>query len=228
MLPSGPRPQTQTQTPTGGPRSQAPAGGDAGRAGRAGPPEGRQGRRRRGRPTGAGRRAGGGTVTPGAQERPRGRGPRRDGPAPQRAPSHAAAATPRAARSPALALASGRRGCCRRGACCCACRCRARGCRRRRRRSGTPGSGAFGAFAPAPTFTTPRAGERRPREVGIGINNKRPAELGGLAGRHTSTSTEPCCGGGRRTLLTRGSCRTRRRLPLAGLRRPEREALLGS
>lgn len=111
-------------------------------------------------------------MTLGAQERPRGRGRRHEG----LPPEEAAAITPRAAQSLALALASWRWGCRRcRGCCCACCCCRAQSCR-----TETP---AFGAFVLAHTRSHPRGpGERRPRDIGIEINNKvqRVREGGGL------------------------------------------------
>lgn len=203
------------------PRGEAPAGGDAGRAGRAGPPEEPQRRRRGGRLRGARRRRmGGGEGTEGRAAGLRGRWPwtRRRGPAaaaadakaPARgscapAAAEAAAITPRAAQSLALALASWRWGCRRCGGCCCACCCRGRECC-----TETP---AFGASALAHTRSHPReSGERRPRDIGIEINNKvrrvreggglidveglarvshSPARRGGVRGRRRSFSTEP-------------------------------------
>lgn len=71
-----------------------------------------------------------------------------------------------------MALASWRWGCRRCGGSCCACCCRGRGCC-----TETP---AFGAFALAHTRSHPRGlGERRPRDIGIEINNKVQRVRGG-------------------------------------------------
>lgn len=115
----------------------------------------------------------------------------------------AAATTPRGAQSLALALASWRWGCRRCGGCCCACYCRGPSCY-----TETP---AFGAFALAHTRSHPRRpGERRPRDIGIEINNKvrsvreglidvegqagvshSPVRRGGVRGKRRSSSAAP-------------------------------------
>lgn len=92
-----------------------------------------------------------------------------------------------------MALASWRWGCRRCGGCCCACCCRARGC--------CTETLAFGAFALAHTRSHPRGpGERRPRDIGIEINNKvqRVREGGGLIDVEglAGVSHSPARGGG--------------------------------